>query len=406
MPRRRRRLTVAPPVAALAIGAAALGGCQNDSPASSCQLAQQVTLAGSPLTLLQNARLDHIRDGYLLVGADDANLRWATLDGTTGQMGAEHSAAIDTPRAGLWYGAAGGLAPGDTLLAAVGLKAANGVDQEIHVVPLPADGSAGPGARPVLATIPGGAASGAHPLVAAASSRLGMAAGLAWADSSRGAVMLAVLGPSGDPVAPPAMVDATAPAFSCLSFQPGRDELTLGYFKYTDPADPMPTYVIAEIHENGNIDSIVTLILSTRDALCPLIVPTSDGGYALAWQDSLGTWLSVYHPDATTFGMEPVAGSASFGGPDLQPPLAGFAPVGTDYAVVFAEVRSAELWRVDAGGERRAGALVLPSALGNMGTISSVPVAGSLSATYADYTSTGAGVGAAGSRYFLRVSCF
>jgi hypothetical protein len=343
----------------------------------------------------------------VLIGADAAALRWAALSGTAGQLGPERSATVDSPRAGLWYGVAGAQAPADTVLAAVGLKAANGVDQEIHVVPLPADGSAGPASSPVLATVPGGAVAGARPLVAMASSRLGMTAALAWVDPASRSLMLAVLGGSGDPVVSPRAVD-TAPAFGCVGFQPGKAELTLAYYKYADATSvpESPTFGLAEIHENGSIDSTLTLMLPSKDAACPLLTPTADGGYALAWQDSIGTWLSVYDPGTNIVSMEPVAGAVTFGGADLQPPLAGFGPVGTDYVIVFAKLRAAELWRLDGNtGAPRRGTLGFPSLQGNLGAISSLPVAGSLHATYADYSAVDADVGTDGQRYLISVSC-
>ena len=81
MPRRRRHDVVAVGLAALAVGSAA---CQADVGDAGCQLTRQVTLAGTPLTLLPDARLDQVGDGYFLLGSDGSTVRWAALsaDGT------------------------------------------------------------------------------------------------------------------------------------------------------------------------------------------------------------------------------------------------------------------------------------------------------------------------------------
>jgi hypothetical protein len=409
MPRRRRGL------AALAVAAAATAagatGCQSDtgSAGGACQLAEEVTLPGSPLTLLPSARLDQVRQGYVLLGADDTSVRWAPLDGTTGALGTERSAAVATAvaaaggaRLGLWYGVSGGTTPGDAVLLAVGGPAANGVDEELHVQALPADGSAGAAPGPVVATLPGGAVSSAQ-LVAMGSSRQGRAAGLAWVDAAAASVDMVLLDGSGAVVATPP-VTSPAAAFTCLGFQPGSSDLTLAYYRY-DGMTATPTLMLSEVRESGAVESTLALTSPSENPGCPLVAPT-DTGYALVWQDAVGTWLGVYDSATNRFFVYSVAGAVEFGGAELQPPVVGFGPVGSDFVLVFAKLGSTELWQVDSRGTRRPGVLAFPSSAGDLGTVSSVPVSGSLFATYADYTATDAGVGAAGQRYFLKASCF
>jgi len=82
----------------------------------------------------------------------------------------------------------------------------------------------------------------------------------------------------------------------------------------------------------------------------------------------------------------------------------GFAKI---TAVIFAKPNAAEAWRVDSGGNLSEATLVFPSAEGNLGQVSAVPVSGALYATYADYTGgTSAGPTSAGQRFFVKVSCF
>jgi hypothetical protein len=400
MPRRRREDVVAALVAA---AAAALGGCQSDAGNAGCQITQQAELAASPLTLARAARLDQVGTGFMLFAADDTNVRWAALDGTSFALGTEHATPIPSPNAGVWYAAAGGTAPGDTVVTVVG--AASGNDETLSATWVPADGSGSPSpaAKP-LVTLTGAAAPGATPpLVAMGSSRPGKAAAVAWA-SGNGALQVMVLGPSPATIPTAFMLD-TAPAFACLGFQPGNSAITAAYYKYTDDPTSSPSLVIAEIREDGGVDSTLTLTLPSMDARCPLVTPT-DTGYAVAWQDSVGTWLGVYTSSNNRLFVYPVVGALAFGGADLQPPLAGFAPMGGDFADVLQKIGSVELWRLSGMGNRRSGALLFPSQVGNLGTVSSLPVAGSLYATYADYSSTDAGVGVDGRRFFLKTGCF
>ena len=93
------------------------------------------------------------------------------------------------------------------------------------------------------------------------------------------------------------------------------------------------------------------------------------------------------------------AGAVTFGGADAQPPLAGVGAVaGGDFAVVLAAPGAAEAWRVDTMGQVGTTPVVFPSAVGQMGQISTVSFSGAVYATYADYTSSST-VGTDGQRY-------
>jgi hypothetical protein len=391
-------------VVAGAAAAALMAGCQADSPAAGCRLVQQVVLPGTPLTLLSGARLDRVGDGFMLLGADDTNVRWVTLDGMTGAPGTEHALPIEGAPLDVRYAAAGAHALGDTVLVAQTAFASNGTDIDIRVRAVAADGSSAPPAGPVVATFPDAPQQADPPPVVMGSSRLGSAAALAWVDHGRQAVMLMGLSGTGQPQSGPLQLD-TAPAFNCLAFVPGRDELTLAYYKYPDATMVTPSLGLAEIHDNGTVDTTLILPLSGQNLRCPQVVATGTG-YALAGQDDAGSWLAIYDRPSNQIITYPFASAASLGGPSLQPPIEGLAPVGGEFAVVLAMVNSAQLWRLDAMGDRHRGALELPSTEGKMGTLSSLPSGGNLTVTYADYTGTGAGVGATGQRYFVSAGCF
>ena len=114
--------------------------------------------------------------------------------------------------------------------------------------------------------------------------------------------------------------------------------------------------------------------------------------YAMVWQDTSGSWLSVYYgPETGMVKSFPFASSADFGGPDLQPPLAGIATFGSEFGVLFARPHSLELWRVDRAGNRRSGSLPLPSVQGDFSGVSSASSPGLLTSTYADFTGASMG---------------
>jgi hypothetical protein len=246
--------------------------------------------------------------------------------------------------------------------------------------------------------------------VAMGSARPGMNAALSW--SSGGALAAGIFGGDGQSVRF-ASLQGDPSLSSCNSFVPGRDDITFAAFTGSPPvtsgaagSSQTLSWSIVEMHQDGTVDSPLSLPLP------PVVNPTcaqqaaTDAGYAVVWQDAQGSWLGSYDMASNRFLTSLFAAAADFGGADLQPPLAGVAQVGGgDLAVVLAEATSAEVWRLS-GGARRPGALQLPSALGQMGAISSVPgVGGGLYVTYADYTAVDGGVGTAGQRYFLQATC-
>jgi hypothetical protein len=401
MPRRRRGVTLGRTLVAAGILAA---GCQADAPSAGCRLDQQVVLPGTPLTLLGEARLDRIGAGFVLLGSDGTNVRWVALDGVTGAPGVEHGVPVEGVALEVWSAVAGVQAPGDTVLVAQSAFAANHTDIEIQVRAVAADGSAAPASGAVVATYPDAPQFADPPPVAMGSSRAGGAAGLAWVDYGRQGVMVMGLAGSGQPLGSPSQVD-TAAAFACLKFVPGRNDLTLTYVKYSDATLTTLSLGVVEMREDGTIESTLLLPINGQNPRCPQVVAT-DAGYALAGQDDVGSWLALYDRQLNRIVSYPFASAVAFGGTNAQPPLEGLAPIGADFGVVLAMSHSAQVWRLDAMGNRRRGALELPSAEGKMGTLSSLPSDGHLTVTYADYTGTGADVGATGQRYFVTASCF
>ncbi len=409
MPRRSGHDLNAPHVGIrlAALAAAALAaGCQGADPTiDGCQISQEAAVPGSPLTLLSDAQLERVGDGFALLGADadGQTLRWAMFDPTAGALGPESSAPMIAGAAGPWLTLANDKAPGDTLLAATVFPQGNDAELHLTVVNTAAPPMTAPAVGPVYAVSSGALANGAAPSVAIGASSAGPHAMLAWVDPTAGAVMALVLSAGGEPIGTPTTID-TAPAFACLAFAPGKSAMTLVYHKYADATTKVPDFVIKELRDGGDLDSTLELELDSHAAGCPQLTPT-DKGYAIAFQDGEASWLGVYDDSTTFLSLNPFAAAVSFGGASLQPPLVGLAPVGTDFAVLLDRLHGGELWRLSPGGARRSGRLALPSAQGTIGGISSLPDPGTIASTYADYTSVVGGVGTAGQRYFLRTTC-
>jgi hypothetical protein len=364
-------------------------------------ITQQRAFTASPLMLLKEVRLDLTGNTYLLIGNDGDTVRWAKIDPASGQLGPERAQTVAPHRPGLWYATAGAQAPTDTILVAFAQTAANGSDLEVDVMPVAADGPGSTQPGPPVAVFPGAAAATSAPNLVLGSSRLGMAAGLGWVDATTGTVMFTALNGDGQPVVPAAVPIDTPAQVLCLSFVPGQGELALGYYELLTTA-AAPQWLTVEAHEDGSTAGSLVVPLASTLSVCPKVAAI-DGGYAYAWQDTSGSWLGVYQTRTNRISTYPFVDAFYFGGANLQPPIAGLGPIGSDYAVIFAGAVSAELWRLDSSGVRQPGALVFPSMSGNLGTISAQPSAGNLYATYADYNDATA---ASGQRFFLKTTCF
>ena len=408
MPRRRRDDVVtgllAALVAALGLGA---GACEADPGDAGCQLTLQVTLAGTPLTLISDARIDQVGGGFFLLGSDGSNLRWAPLraDGT---LGSQQAFPLPSGVTSAYYAVAGLQTPGDTVLLATLGTDATGANGELAVIALPADGSPPPSPATTIENFSGFVPDASS--VVMSSSRAGMNAGLAWVDSASGQVKFTTVSGAGMPGA--TVVTSTAgPPFSCLAFSPGKDDLTIKYYGGTTSLGTAG-WVIAEANEEGSLDSTTVLAFPGQMLNCATVTPTSTG-YALVWQDKQGGWLAEYVTQGQTLSAPyPFVSASDFGGASLQPPIVGLAPFGTDFGVLFARPLDVELWRLGDKGERRTGALIFPSVNGTFGSVSALPVGatltpgGPLAVTYADYISPVGVTPMTGGRLFANAVCY
>jgi hypothetical protein len=411
MPRRRRHDVVtsllAALVATLGLGA---GACEADAGDAGCQLTLQVTLAGTPLTLLSNARIDQVGGSFVLLGSDGSNVRWAAL-AADGTLGPEQAFPLPNGVTSAYYAAAGLQSPGDTvLLAYLGTDAADptGTTGELAVLALPADGSPPLSPATVVETFPDGVPAASS--VVMSSSRAGMNAGLAWIDSGSNQVKFTTVSGAGVATGVGVATSTAGPPFSCLAFSPGKDDLTVEYYGGTTSLG-VAGWIIAEANEGGSVDSTTVLAFQGQMGTCAVVTPTSSG-YALVWQDIEGSWLAEYTSGQPLPAPYPFASASGFGGANLQPPQVGLAPFGTDFGVLFARPLDVELWRIGDTGDRRPGALIFPSVAGSFGSVSALPLGatmtpgGPLAVTYADYTSPAGVTPATGGRLFANAMCY
>ena len=409
MPRTRRGLTTAPAAGALLAAALGLCACQADLGNADCQLTQQTVLAGSPssvLLLLPNLRIDQVGAGFFLIGSDGTAVRWAAM-AADGTLSNEQAFALPAGATNSFYAVAGASAPGDTVLIGTLAASATAGQGELDVVAVSADGSQAPTPPNPLVTFPGGVPSAST--VAMMSSRSGSVAGLAWVDAQANRAMFTTVTGQGALVGAPVAVGASAvldatTAFDCLAFSPGKSPLTLSYVNDTADQPDSPIGVIAEANDGGTIDSTTTLNYNSPVG-CATVTPT-DTGYGLVWQDDQGSWFTDYMTGVNHFTPQTFVLASSFGGADLQPPLVGLAPFGTDFGVVLARAHDVELWRLDDMGNRSPGSLVFPSLNGNLGGVSTLLFNGGLLATYADYSSAPGAPTFAGRRLLVNAVCY
>jgi hypothetical protein len=389
--------------ASASVLALSLAACHSTSDAGTagCDVAALAELPATPLAALFDARVDRLGDGFGLSGvaADLVTLRWGTVDEATSTLTGEGSVALPAvPAAGPWLARTSVAAPGDTLLAVSALASkTNPADAELVVVAAPTAGGAA-SMPATLAVVPGALAAGGAPQVALGASATGAAASLAWIVPGTGGVEVLALSPAGVAAGPPRELER-APGAKCLAFQAGKGPLALVYetFPHANPA--VPSVTIAEL--GGGAADTLALDLDNHPAGCVRVAPT-DMGYAVAFADAAGAWLGTYETAAMRWTVSGFAASNTFAGG--AEPFAGLATLDDGYALAVARGQDLEVWRLDADGVRRPGALTFPTRAGRLGPVSTAPAPGGFAITYFDSDGDGDG-GQAGRRFYARAVC-
>lgn len=380
-------------------------GCKSDDPPPSTCSFVSTRLDGSPLTLLSDARLDRVGAGFVLLGSDAANVRWATL-GLDGHLGAEHAVAVPAHTDGPWFAMAGTAAtPGDHLIVAYAAAGASGGGTaDLMTFSVAADGTS-PSIPASSGPIPDRAA---NPLltVSAVSGRGGAQAGLVWAVQGTTAITARLLGPDGAPLG--ADLNLGMPAsLSCIRFSPGQQDLTV---LYVDVSGATPKAVGREISATGTAGSSFTMPLigdNTVEISCAslALLPTGTG-YSVAWKStSLGDYFGTFDQGTGLFSTYLLQSDVQVSSGAGAAPIAGLGAVGKDFTLVVAPSTGGQLWETDFMGRRLGAPLLFPTTAENVGAIATQPLPSTIYATYADYSSTDVTDQTAGGRVFLALTC-
>jgi hypothetical protein len=305
--------------------------------------------------------------------------------------------------------------------------AANGTDGELRFITAPLDGSPASAPGPVVLTFPDAPGGPSRLVLGTAKPRpvsspqQAMNAGVAWIDPTQG-VMLAYVDHQGALAGGPIPVENVQP-LDCLAVTPDTIDPNASFlvsFLRPGTDSATPSWEEGEVWVDGSVRTLTATVAEAGRAMgCAIGTPTSGFDYSFAWQDSSGSWLSVVSgrtsDGAGNIGngsvqSYPFVAATDFGGPDVQPPIVGLASVGGggtgtftgDYMVAFARSHDVEIWRLDFAGQRRSGALVLPTTQGNLGAVSALSSSGGLVLTYADYDSSTT----TGSRWLVNAVCY
>jgi hypothetical protein len=424
--------TAATALALTVVLALSATACNTNTSDAGCQRTTEVELAGTPLTLLSTATLVPANDGYVLVGDQGSTLRWATLT-TDGALGTEQTLAVGDVGLPPVVALAGGAGTTvDTLLSGIVSAAANGVDTELHFTPAPLDGTTAAPPGSAVVTFAGGTTAAVPPMVAvgtagpraAPSPQQAMSAGLAWVDTAAGALKFAFIDDHGELVGTSSVID-TAALYECLTVTSQTIDPKASFlvsFLRHDTTDGPPIWEEAEMSADGRVETLTASVAEAGKAMgCAVGTPTTGFDYSFAWQDYSGSWLSILsgRMDDGNGGFTagrvlsyPFVAATDFGGPNIQPPIVALSTIGGgtgvpftgDYGVLFARDHGPELWRVDASGNRRPGALVFPSQNGYVGGVSAIGLGSSgVVATYADYDTAAA---TSGGRWLVNATCY
>jgi hypothetical protein len=379
-------------VAGLMVAAIAGIGCTNDPVQSNCAIEPHV-IDPTVLTLLPDARLDRVGDGFVLFGTDGNKVYWASLD-TNGAIGDQREYMVPSHAGQIWFAAAGTTAPMDHVLVAY----VSPSPAVMGMVDLMAVSVGFDGTMPTLPIVTGQIPATAN--VAMSSGRGGMHAGVTWGVQGTSKIAARILGGDGQVIGSDLAL-GTVGDFDCLRFSPGKGDLTVGYVDLSG-TPPVPRFVGTEISPAGSVQPAFTLSIGKELPGCVELVP-ADTGYGVAWHAAkIGTSFAVYDPASPQFPNHLVLADVRV---PVPPGLGGLGWMGKSFALVFAHETGAEVWPIDAMGLRQGTLPVFPSSVGHTGTLSTQPVGNALYATYADYTYADPANRSAGQRLLVKVTC-
>jgi hypothetical protein len=351
-----------------------------------------------------------VRDGFVLIGVEGDEVRWAPL-ATDGTLGTESKLTVPTRslRAQPWFGVTGRNAPGDQLVVAY-VAPKPGATNQLQIMTISQVSGGAPSAPTPLVDLPAGVDPNIIRL-AMSSSSTGQRAVLTWGYEGQDASpSILLLRGDGQPIAPaaPLYEAGGAPRWKCLSVDASRTDFSISVLE-TPPDGRKPSWRSLELRDDGSRDLQVTIGLDVVPTTCPVSAPTP-GGYVIAYQNDNGTFFSDFNVDKIVLNSEIVVGVLTFGGAAKQPKLACVAPMGAEYSLLFDRASGPFAWRFDAFGSLQGSPLHLPSTAGRVGPASAWPGQNFFHTTYLDQKPASAGGPTDGnssgnSRYLVRVDC-
>jgi hypothetical protein len=366
-------------------------------------------LPPSKLTLTRDVTLQRAGNGFILVGVEGDEVRWASLS-MEGVLGTESSLTLPARmvRPEPWFGAAAKSGPGDQLIVAH-VVPKPGAANQLQVQAITQTAGAPASAPVVLFDLP----AGVDPKIvrmAMNTTRTGQRAVLAWGFEGQDASpSFVLLGADAQAVAPPAAVHAGNLRWSCLQIAGSLTDTAVTFTEAGAGSAP-PFWRAYELNDDGSRGSGRQVGLDVTPTGCVASAP-SPQGYVLAYQNNDGTFFAEYIVDKSVVNATLVAGVLEFGGLARQPKVACVAPMGSEYSLLFDVNTGGEVWRINAFGSRQGAPLVLPSVTGQVGPVSAQPGKDVFFATYLDENRTGAvpgptdGNATGNGRFLVRVDC-
>jgi hypothetical protein len=392
------------------LAALAITGCK-DTPPPGCRLAESVPLPPGPLTLTKNATIQRAGAGFVLVGSEGDEVRWAPL-GLDGTLGPESKLTLPQRllRPEPWFATTTKSATGDQLIVAyVAPKA--GATSQLQIAAISQSPGGPPSAPSVLADLPAGV-DPAIVRLAMGPSHNGQHAALAWGFEGQDASpSLLLLKADAQPMGAPILLrQGPGARWSCLDVIASRSDFGVSIQEPGGGSGVVTTWRTFEMRDDGVRSTDVGIGIDVVPTGCITAAPT-DRGYVIAYQNADGTYFSDYDIPKGNVNEHIVVGALQFGGVARQPKVACVSAMGLEVSLLFARDSGPEVRRFDSFGAPQGRPLVLPSAANQVGPVSALPGRDSFWATYLDQRSGMAASGvtdgniAGNTRYLVRVDC-
>ena len=397
--------------ASVAVG---LLACSSDPPPDA-RIAMELTFPASPepsLVRMQNVLLIAAGDGFTMAGYENGQVRWARVS-RDGELTQETGFVLPAPVLGPYFAVTKKTAAADQLIAIALYPSStvpNGYDLQAVVQDLGALGAAAPVVLDRLTT----GTDRNKVRITAGAAKSGNLGFVAWGTQVQSIpVKYRLLGPDATSLGEgEAFGDRTStdpPAWDCLAPTNGASGLGFSIVGPDLVVSGDTDWVTAEMDEAGAMTGEMTYGFHTGVTDCHIVgSPTPTGGYQIAFENTGGIGAVFYYPpppgsDNGNVMEYPIVVSANtFGDPMNVSHVAWAAPAGDDITIGLARTSGPYLVRFTFQSIPHGSPLILRSANGNTGPVSSWVGPAYVYVTYTDRVA-----GPAGSttvlRYFVKV---